>query len=320
MLNHTRIKSAQPFIFVSDTAPLFASIGSSFKRKSVSAVMAVLLLALLTTPVYADSQFAMYSYYGSTRYINAEISGTAPIDCTGVYIWVYSDGQVATHIEATKGPAAISTSTGNAVWTFNMGYLQNGTYSVTAEAYCPTGTQYIQKSDAVRVVQNGCQNGPYCVPVFRFYNTANGSHFYTSNDNEKRQVLRYPQYRYEGMSFFAEKVTRDGVPLTPVHRFYDKTTGAHFYTGNQSEATYVNDNLWRAYRYEGVEYYAYTQPYSPIPSYLEASDYTASTHRFYKFQQGVHFYTINQTEASQINNYQYNTYRYEGATHYLIRN
>ena len=40
-----------------------------------------------------------------------------------------------------------------------------------------------------------------------------------------------------------------------MHRFYNYRQGVHFYTANQAEATFLNDNRAGTYRYEGVAYY-----------------------------------------------------------------
>ncbi|MDO8847865.1 MAG: hypothetical protein Q7W51_05720 [Coriobacteriia bacterium] len=43
------------------------------------------------------------------------------------------------------------------------------------------------------------------MPVYRFYNTENGSHFYTISPDEKALVLLYygGKYRFEGVAFYA---------------------------------------------------------------------------------------------------------------------
>jgi hypothetical protein len=148
-----------------------------------------------------------------------------------------------------------------------------------------------------------------CTPVYRFYNAQSGAHFYTSNDSEKRDILNTSkQYRYEGIVNFA-LISQEGA-LIPVHRFYNLKTGTHFYTASQSEATRVNNTMSHTYRYEGVAYYTNSGPVSnSIP-----------VHRFYKFNQGVHFFTSNQAEATAVNNTMSHAYRYEGAAYYNIAN
>jgi len=68
----------------------------------------------------------------------------------------------------------------------------------------------------------------------------------------------YNTYRYEGIAYYVYPTQVAGTG--PVHRFYNFTNGSHFYTSNQSEATYVNDHLYNTYRYEGIAYYVNSAP------------------------------------------------------------
>ena len=71
------------------------------------------------------------------------------------------------------------------------------------------------------------------------------------------------------------------------------------------------------YRHERVAYYAFSAPYnvSFVPE-----GFSTPVHRFYKFKQGVHFYTASQQEATTVNNTMYGSYRYEGTPFYIINN
>lgn len=139
-------------------------------------------------------------------------------------------------------------------------------------------------------------------PVHRFYNIISDSHFYTSNQAEATYIndSLYNTYRYEGISNYAYSTNESNT--IPVHRFYNRNNGSHFYTSNQNEATYVNDNLYSIYRYEGIDQYVYsTQVMGTVP-----------IHRFYNLVNGSHFFTSNQAEATHLNDTLYSTYRYEG--------
>ncbi len=100
-------------------------------------------------------------------------------------------------------------------------------------------------------------DGPYDggLALHRFYNKNNGTHFYTTNQTEASYIndRLYGTYRYEGIVAYVDSSQQ--IDSYPVHRFYNFRKGVHFYTANQSEASYVNDNLYATYRYEGVGYY-----------------------------------------------------------------
>jgi hypothetical protein len=146
-------------------------------------------------------------------------------------------------------------------------------------------------------------------PVYRFYNFRQGVHFYTTNAEEKA-YLEGPggnwTFRPEGIGFEAQVMQLPGT--VPVYRFYNFLQGAHFYTADQSEASYVNDNLWHTFRYEGIAYYAF-------PDSGVGRD---PVYRFYNFLQGVHFYTTNEVEKNNLESPAGNwTFRYEREAYYV---
>jgi hypothetical protein len=125
-------------------------------------------------------------------------------------------------------------------------------------------------------------------PVYRFYNTLAGTHFYTSDGIEKNIVLNnYPHFSYEGISFYTYQSS--AANLKPVHRFYNLNLNVHFYTINDAERAFVVANLPQM-RYEGIAWYANeTAIAGTIPLY-----------RFYNTQKGVHFYTVSSSERDSV--------------------
>ena len=70
---------------------------------------------------------------------------------------------------------------------------------------------------------------PATDPVYRFFNTRTGTHFYTIAAAERDTVLAmYPQFAFEGAAFAAYAQPVAGTQ--PVWRFYNPRTGTHFYT------------------------------------------------------------------------------------------
>lgn len=160
-------------------------------------------------------------------------------------------------------------------------------------------------------------------PLYRFFNTKNGAHFYTHSYEEYLAVKALPGYNYEGISGYVKyaDTTNAASGIVLVHRFYNLKTGTHFYTVNQAEATKINDTMYATYRYEGAQYAVYTTPqsytYTDQNGVTQTSMLTKPFHRFYNFKNGTHFYTSNQAEASQVNDTMYNTYRYEGVAYQI---
>jgi hypothetical protein len=94
------------------------------------------------------------------------------------------------------------------------------------------------------------------IPVYRFYNTQNGVHFYTSNWNEANHLVLDHEwlFRYEGIAFYAYPDDQGGT-ASPIYRFYNFLQGSHFYTNNLTEKTYLEANGAWTYSYEGIAFY-----------------------------------------------------------------
>lgn len=110
------------------------------------------------------------------------------------------------------------------------------------------------------------------VPVFRFYNTKTGTHFYTTSVSERDGIIAYyPQFAYEGTAFHALPVAgTDG--RTAVYRFFNKTTGSHFYTASASERDKVIAT-YPAFVYEGIAFYVYPSSSAAVaPVVVRSSD------------------------------------------------
>lgn len=96
-------------------------------------------------------------------------------------------------------------------------------------------------------------NGADVAPVYRFYNTATGTHFYTISEAEKAQILdNLHAFNFEGKSYDAH--TTNSAGATGLHRFYNTQTGTHFYTASEAEMQNVQNTLPQ-YNYEGIAYY-----------------------------------------------------------------
>lgn len=95
-----------------------------------------------------------------------------------------------------------------------------------------------------------------------------------------------------------------GSSRTAIYRFYNSTTGAHFFTPSADERDYVISTN-RSFAYEGVAFYA---PTTQVAS-------TSSVFRFYNRASGAHFYTISSDERDYVLRTQ-PTYQYEGPVWY----
>jgi len=104
-------------------------------------------------------------------------------------------------------------------------------------------------------------NSDTLTPLFRFYNTETGHHFFTANEAERDLVLskstsgEWP-FNYEGVAF--NVYSSDPTPgvngqETAVHRFYSPSLNRHFFTADESEIQ--NIQLTGIWNYEGIGYF-----------------------------------------------------------------
>ncbi len=93
-------------------------------------------------------------------------------------------------------------------------------------------------------------------PVYRFFNKQTGTHFYTISLAERDKVVAtYPVFVYEGPVYYAP-VGGGDPDTTPLYRFFNTRTGAHFYTTSASERDHVIAT-WPWFAYEGESYHVY---------------------------------------------------------------
>jgi lysophospholipase L1-like esterase len=151
------------------------------------------------------------------------------------------------------------------------------------------------------------RKGPYVglVPVYRFFNSATGAHFYTANVTERDQVIASAStFQYEGAAFEVSPTSQVG--LAPVYRFINTSTGVHLYTISETERDLILADL-PVYHLEGVAYYAS----------LTSGAGLAPLYRFYQQNRNFHFYTARYTERDELISNGCD-YRYEGPAYYVF--
>jgi hypothetical protein len=91
------------------------------------------------------------------------------------------------------------------------------------------------------------------IPVFRFFNTQTGTHFYTASTTERDSIIaNLPQFNFEGTAYQA--YSDADIERAPLYRFFNTQTGTHFYTASETERANVIANLPQ-FNFEGIAYY-----------------------------------------------------------------
>jgi hypothetical protein len=154
----------------------------------------------------------------------------------------------------------------------------------------------------------GAPAGQSC--VFRFYNTITMAHFYTTDVAERDHVLAtWPHFTYEGVTgwVITGTVAKDA-NQTPVFRFYNHVTMAHFYTTSVAERAKVNATWPDKFIDEGPKFVAYSVQ---IPG-------TVPVFRFYNHVTMAHFYTTDPVERARVNATWPDKFIDEGIAYYIF--
>lgn len=145
------------------------------------------------------------------------------------------------------------------------------------------------------------------MPVYRFYNKVNGTHFYTADPAERDVVSTTlgATYVLEGVAYQVNVANPDND--TPLYRFYNKVNGTHFYTADAAEKDAIVAGLGNVYRLEGVAYN------------VCATDVLGATtvFRFYDTRTASHFYTASAAEKDAVVANLNSIYRLEGPGFYV---
>lgn len=81
---------------------------------------------------------------------------------------------------------------------------------------------------------NPANADPAAAPVYRFFDTIHGTHFFTASQAEKAQVsATRADLTFEGIGFYEHTAPASGD--VAVYRFFDATYGTHFYTADATE-------------------------------------------------------------------------------------
>ena len=80
-------------------------------------------------------------------------------------------------------------------------------------------------------------------PVYRFFNSHTGAHFYTMNEAEKDTIQSNDfGYDFEGISYYAFTSQPAKIDTIPLYRMFNSQSGTHLYTVDNNELDYLQNN------------------------------------------------------------------------------
>ena len=95
---------------------------------------------------------------------------------------------------------------------------------------------------------------PNAVPVYRFFDTATGTHFFTASQLEEKMIIATrPDLLLESSSFYEHSTQQPGD--IAVYRFFESSNGTHFFTDSTNERATITEGLTNMTD-EGIAFYA----------------------------------------------------------------
>jgi hypothetical protein len=253
-------------------------VGVHHPRGDLQKISRGLLAGFLSCTVGLTDSFACReaSITGSNFLNTTWSSGTVESGSSGSGLFTSINGSRYLVGQLKGGDASCSDPTGlNAYGRFDL-------------AYNAALARWLSPGGAVALGSQSASASTPRVPVYRFYNFATGSHFYTPVGAERDYVLaNLPTYAYEGVAFYAYNVQVPG--SSAVYRFYNRDTRRHFYTISKPEHDYVVATFPQ-FVDEGVSWFAQAgSGGTAIPVY-----------RFYAAIKNAHFYTASEADRAFV--------------------
>ncbi len=175
------------------------------------------------------------------------------------------DNVVFEPLDAAGNPFAVS---GNV--TVGLGFASGG----------PAGATFMDQASIT----------PATVGVYRFFDTQDGTHFFTSSTSERDQLLAdRPDLAFEGVGINAVSLSAADPDAEPVYRFFSTSDGTHFFTSSAAERDSVEVSR-PDLTFEGVGFYE-DRMQQPGDS---------AVYRFFDTIHGTHLYTADATERASI--------------------
>ena len=166
-----------------------------------------------------------------------------------------------------------------------VGQLLGGSSSCAA----PTSNDYYGRFDIAYQEALNTWLSPNLSPVYRFYNSASNSYFMTNSVIEKNTIQSYyPQFIYEGFSFFASPAPATN--LSSVYRFRNLRNGSYLWTISDIERTVIAQSYSNVFVQEDIAWYSRT----------DASPGWVPLYRFRDITNGTYLFTASEIERSSI--------------------
>lgn len=234
-----------------------------------------------------DQSGSLYSQLtiGSNSTSTGLIAGFGANDSMQVNTAAYDNHQLS----SSNGVTTVTfLASGTVVYSLRLQGLYTQSQLMFSSYTGPFGTESTTIRAAVGTMFASAQ--PSTAPnVFRFFDTATGTHFFTDDPNEAATVgSARPDLVIEGVGFEAVDPAIKDPNAAPVYRFFDQSDGTHFFTASSSEkATIIATRPDLTFEPNSTFYEHATAQVGDVPVY-----------RFFDSVHGTHFYTASSVEQA----------------------
>ena len=180
-----------------------------------------------------------------------------------VKLLVEPASDVIVTVARVDGDSDISVTSGSSL-TFtpsNWNTYQTVTLSAARDADTTNGTATIRCSASGLADKDvtATEQDNMLRPVYRFWKSADNTHFYTIKESEKQKLIdNYSHiYTYEGPAFYAYATGQHPIDTLPVYRFWKPQGNTHFFTIKESEKDKLINLFSLVFTFENTAWYAY---------------------------------------------------------------
>jgi len=220
---------------------------------------------------------------------------------------LYLDGELRQTVDIRRDSQSntnyfcLNTNAGspeNHAWIGCMSQVRVYNYAVTADEVAQLFEDATSKINSCTPAQT--------VPIYRYYSTLKGDHFYTNSFEELGRATS-SDYDYENIGFYL--LSQESGFSVPLHRYWKESVGDHFYTADANEigTKTIGEMGNFEYVYEGMIGHCF-------PEEAKTND-MVPLHRYFKASIANHFYTIYDFEIGsdlQVGEVGNSDYKYEG--------
>ncbi|MDP9096123.1 MAG: matrixin family metalloprotease, partial [Pseudomonadota bacterium] len=234
---------------------------------------------------YSDPSVALTIGYSVNGTASAALTGSAAASALEFVGGAYPTGLISFAAGSTTASVTIDVA-GNAIMQPDQGFTLSLTSLSPTDSVTVRGTLsgLILDDDGFGQVSGAA------LGVYRFFDTANGTHFYSTSEAERNTLIQTrPDLAYEGPGLHAVATPSTDPAAAAVYRFFDVNTGTHFYSASTIERDAIAATR-PDLTFEGTAFYEHTTAQTgDVPVY-----------RFFELTDGTHFYTSSQAERATV--------------------